>query len=149
MRISSFIIASISFTQKEIKKNTDRHRHDWSDDYCVEILSKIKTAMHPSSRILICDQVVNTTAGFPSSISSAPEPLSANYGYFTRYSHQRDITMMSIINGIERTPVEFQNIIERAGLVMSKIYDCRSPVSSLSWSVSCPSKLPMETISSI
>lgn len=136
MRISSFIIASISFTQKEIKENTDRHRHDWSDDYCVEILSKIKTAMHPSSRILICDQVVNTTAGFPNSISSAPEPLSANYGYFTRYSHQRDITMMSIINGIERTPVEFQNIIERAGLVMSKIYDCRSPVSL----VECPAR---------
>ena len=85
--------------------------------------------MHSSSRILICDQVMNTTVGYPKSISSAPEPLPANYGYFARYSHQRDITMMSIINGIERTPAEFEDIIERAGLVISKIYDCRSPVS--------------------
>ena len=37
--------------------------------------------------------------------------------------------MMSIINGIERTPAEFQNIIERSGLVMTRIYDCRSQVS--------------------
>ncbi|KAG2419142.1 hypothetical protein HFD88_002246 [Aspergillus terreus] len=103
--------------------------HDWSDDYCVQILSAIKAAMKPHSRILICDQVMNTTAGFPERIASAPEPLPANYGYFTRYSHQRDIAMMSIINGIERTPAEFQDIIERSGLVMSRIYDCRSQVS--------------------
>lgn len=37
--------------------------------------------------------------------------------------------MMSIINGIERTPAELKDIIERAGLVMRKIYDCRSQVS--------------------
>ncbi|KAJ5118256.1 hypothetical protein N7448_009971 [Penicillium atrosanguineum] len=103
--------------------------HDWSDDYCIRILSAIKEAMKPNSRILICDQVMNTTAGFTGSIPSAPEPLPANYGYFTRYSHQRDITMMSIINGIERTPAEFQDIIERSGLVMNRIYDCRSQVS--------------------
>ncbi|KAJ5892735.1 hypothetical protein N7504_009426 [Penicillium tannophilum] len=103
--------------------------HDWSDDYCIKILSAIKAAMNTSSRILICDQVMNTTAGFEERIASAPEPLPANYGYFTRYSHQRDITMMSIINGIERTPAEFQDIIERSGLVMNRIYDCRSQVS--------------------
>lgn len=37
--------------------------------------------------------------------------------------------MMSIINGIERTPLEFQALVEKAGLVMSRIYDCRSQVS--------------------
>ncbi|KAL4890073.1 S-adenosyl-L-methionine-dependent methyltransferase [Aspergillus ambiguus] len=103
--------------------------HDWSDDYCIQILSAIKGSMKSGSRILICDQVMNTTAGFTRQIASAPAPLPANYGYFTRYSHQRDITMMSIINGIERTPAEFQDIIERSGLVMSRIYDCRSQVS--------------------
>jgi hypothetical protein len=85
--------------------------------------------MKPGSRVLICDQVMNTTAGFAGRIASAPDPLPANYGYFTRYSHQRDIAMMSIINGIERTPAEFRDIIERSGLVMSRIYDCRSRVS--------------------
>ena len=37
--------------------------------------------------------------------------------------------MMTIINGIERTPAEFQDIVERAGLVINRIYDCRSQVS--------------------
>lgn len=107
---------------------TPKNRHDWSDEYCVRILKNIGTSMGPTSRLLICDQVMNTTVGF-ADIASAPEPLPANYGYFVRYSHQRDITMMSIINGIERTPGEFKDIIERAGLVMRKIYDCRSQVS--------------------
>lgn len=84
--------------------------------------------MRPNSRLLICDQVMNTTAGCDA-IPSAPAPLPANYGYFSRYSHQRDITMMNVINGIERTPEEFLDLIGKAGLVMKRIYDCRSQVS--------------------
>ena len=84
--------------------------------------------MAPTSRILICDQVMNTTLG-SAQIAPAPAPLPANYGSFARWSHQRDLTMMTIINGIERTPAEFQDIVERAGLVINRIYDCRSQVS--------------------
>ena len=103
-------------------------RHDWSDEYCVRILAAVRVSMSRTSRLLICDQVMNTTLGCEQ-IAPAPDPLPANYGYFTRWSHQRDLTMMSIINGIERTPAEFKDIIERAGLIMRKIYDCRSQVS--------------------
>ena len=105
-------------------------RHDWSDKYCVGILTAVRVSMSRTSRLLICDQVMNTTLGCEQ-IAPAPDPLPANYGYFTRWSHQRDLTMMSIINGIERTPAEFQDVIEQAGLVMRKIYDCRSQVSLL------------------
>jgi hypothetical protein len=70
---------------------------------------------------------MNTTLGCKE-IESAPKPLPANYGYFTRYSHQRDVAMMALINGIERTPEEFKDIAGRAGLVLRKIYDCRSQV---------------------
>ncbi|PWY93216.1 S-adenosyl-L-methionine-dependent methyltransferase [Aspergillus sclerotioniger CBS 115572] len=102
--------------------------HDWSDDYCVRILTNIKSAMRSHSRLLICEQVMYTTAETERE-GTAPSPLPANYGYWTRYSHQRDITMMSIINGIERTPAEFAGLIERAGLRLRKIWDCRSQVS--------------------
>ncbi|KAI1324237.1 S-adenosyl-L-methionine-dependent methyltransferase [Xylariaceae sp. FL0255] len=101
--------------------------HDWSDDYCVQILSAIKPSMGPRSRILICDQVMNTTRGCDE-LPAAPEPLPANWGYYTRYSHQRDLAMMAIINGIERKPAEFQEIVQRAGLKIKKIWDCRSQV---------------------
>lgn len=47
-------------------------------------------------------------------------------GYYTRYSHQRDLALMATLNGIERTPREFLSIIEKAGLKLFKIWDCRS-----------------------
>jgi hypothetical protein len=71
---------------------------------------------------------MNTTRGSEELIA-APAPLPANWGYYTRYSHQRDLAMMATINGIERTPAQFHNIIEKAGLKLNKIYDCRSQVS--------------------
>ncbi|RYP38827.1 hypothetical protein DL767_002431 [Monosporascus sp. MG133] len=101
--------------------------HDWSDDYCIQILKSIKASMGPRSRILICDQVMNTTAGCDE-LEPAPAPLPANYGYFTRYSHTRDLCVMSVINGIERKPTEFKDLVERAGLRLNRIYDCRSQV---------------------
>lgn len=36
---------------------------------------------------------------------------------------------MAAINGIERTPREFRTIVEKSGLKLLKIWDCRSQVS--------------------
>ena len=36
--------------------------------------------------------------------------------------------MMGIINGIERTPLQFKSIVEKAGLRLEKIWECRSVV---------------------
>lgn len=83
--------------------------------------------MTRQSRVLICDQVMNTTTG-SKELASAPWPLPANYGYWTRYAHQRDLAMMGIINGIERTPEQFRSIVERAGLRLVKVWECRSCV---------------------
>lgn len=96
--------------------------------------------MGRNSRILICDQVMNTTLGCPE-IPAAPKPLPANYGYHTRYSHQRDLAMASIINGIERTPAQFKDIIDRAGLVISKFIECRSQVSLIE--IALPEEISM------
>lgn len=73
------------------------------------------------------DQVMNTVSGCPE-LTPAPAPLLANWGYYMRYSHQRDLAMMAIINGIERKPEEFRALAERAGLRLRKIWDCRSQV---------------------
>ena len=61
-------------------------------------------------------------------IPSAPSPLLANYGVGVRFSHQRDLCMMGIINGIERTPAQLQAIVERSGLRIEKVWECRSQV---------------------
>ncbi|KAL9638637.1 MAG: hypothetical protein Q9204_001426 [Flavoplaca sp. TL-2023a] len=114
--------------------------HDWSDTYCVQILSALACAMAPHSRILICDQLMIPTtrpSSAPSSrsapqdaqlITPAPSPLPANYGTAVRFSHQRDLCMMGIINGIERTPAQLQKIVESAGLVIEKVWECRAQV---------------------
>ncbi|GBE80928.1 O-methyltransferase gedA [Sparassis crispa] len=102
--------------------------HDWEDDRCVDILASLRTALGPHSRILIADQVMNTTLGCPE-LPSAPYPLLANYGVFTRFAHERDLDMMTIINGAERTPAEFRVLAERAGLEVSRIWECRGIVS--------------------
>jgi hypothetical protein len=104
------------------------HRHNWSDDYCIQILTEIRKAMGPGSKLLIADQVMNTTLGDPE-LPSAPTPLLANYGTYIRFSHQINIAMMATINGVERTRPQFQHIIEEAGLRINRIQDARTQVS--------------------
>ncbi|KAL8861120.1 MAG: hypothetical protein Q9178_002334 [Gyalolechia marmorata] len=111
--------------------------HDWSDTYCVSILSGLASAMTSQSRILICDQLMTpTTRPSPSPspsksaqlITPAPSPLPANYGAAVRFSHQRDLCMMGIINGIERTPEQLRVVVEKAGLRVVRVWECRAQV---------------------
>ena len=104
------------------------HSHDWSDDYAIKILKGIKDSMAANSRLLIIEQVMNTTLGSPE-LQSAPAPLPANYGYHARFSHSRDITMMASINGIERTRDEFKVLLHAAGLNIKQIWNIRSQMS--------------------
>jgi hypothetical protein len=100
-------------------------RHDWSDDYCVKILVGVRDAMSEKSRILLCEQVMNSPYGCEE-LAPAPSPLPANYGYFGRFQAHRDLSLMACINGIERTPAQFKALIDRAGLKMVKIHELRS-----------------------
>lgn len=102
--------------------------HDWSDKCCIQILSNLASAMSTkTSRILICDQLMISTLPSPDPvIPSAPSPLAANYGVGVRYSHQLDLLMMGIINGIERTPDQLKAVVEKSGLRIHKVWECRS-----------------------
>ncbi|KAI1823254.1 S-adenosyl-L-methionine-dependent methyltransferase [Xylaria intraflava] len=101
--------------------------HDWSDEACITILTQIQKAMGPKSRLLIADQVMNTTLGC-NELRPAPEPLLPNYGNYVRYSHQSDLAMMTILNGIERTPEQLKRILGESGLRIHKIWECRTQV---------------------
>lgn len=99
--------------------------HDWSDEYCVQILIGICNAMSDKSRLLLCEQVMNSPYGCDE-LAPAPYPLPANYGYFSRFQAARDLSLMACINGIERTPAQFKDLIEKAGLKLVKIHELRS-----------------------
>ncbi|KAI0930161.1 hypothetical protein AcV5_006945 [Taiwanofungus camphoratus] len=98
--------------------------HDWADDECVAILSHIRQAMNSNSRILIADQVIHPTVG-SSFLKPAPFPLPANYGWAHKYSNQHDLNMLTIHNGMERTPDHFSALAKRSGLRVVKVWECR------------------------
>ncbi|KAL6304369.1 S-adenosyl-L-methionine-dependent methyltransferase [Sparassis latifolia] len=97
--------------------------HDWEDDRCVDILSALRSVLSPHSRVLVVDLVMNTTLGCPE-IPSAPFPLLANYGTSIRFAHESDLKMMSLVNGAERVPGDFLSIAQRAGLEVTRIWEC-------------------------
>lgn len=103
-------------------------RHDWPDAEAVAVLSQIAKSMGPDSRLLVADVVMNTTLG-SSEIESAPVPLLKNYGQAMSFTHMMDINIMTMVNGIERTPAELQVVAAASGLVMHKIWPCRGPLS--------------------
>lgn len=84
--------------------------------------------MRPNSRVLVVDQVMNTTLGCPE-LASAPAPLPANYGIANRLAHERDLDMLTLINGIERTPAQFRLLAVRSGLEVARIWECRGIIS--------------------
>lgn len=76
--------------------------HDWLDDVSLAILRSTVQAMAPSSRILIIDTVVPEI--------DAP-----------RHIALQDINMMSI-GGMERTRLQWEDLLGRAGLTIRKFW---------------------------
>lgn len=122
-------------------------RHNWDNERCLQILAGLTPALiNSNSRILISDQVIVTTAptvsgsathsahglhpveGFAAGISEAPYPLLRNYGYASRFKHMRDLSMMTLMNGHERTLEEWVWLAETAGLRLEKVWECRGVV---------------------
>lgn len=77
--------------------------HDWPDDKSIDILTRIKIAMGPESRLLIDEAVVPNSG-----------------------AHQQatgiDIIMLSCLGAIERTESEWHDLLSRAGFKIQGIY---------------------------
>lgn len=100
------------------------NRHDWADDECVTILRSLREAMGPESLILVADNVMQTTAGSPH-LKPAPAPLPANYGFAHTFANMHDLLMFSMFNGGERTVGGFESLAVRAGLKVTRVWECR------------------------
>lgn len=77
--------------------------HDWPDQQCVEILQQIIPALGPQSRILI-DEVVIPATGVPWQAAFM------------------DLLMMDSLGAIERTRVEWEALLDQAGLEIIESY---------------------------
>ncbi|TFK35060.1 O-methyltransferase-domain-containing protein [Crucibulum laeve] len=100
--------------------------HDWPDADCIKILSQVKSAMGPHSRVLIQEYILQHANRVPndqSEFEQAPEPLLPNYGAGRIRQYNLDIDMITMLNSEERTGGEFIRLGEAAGLKFTKVWD--------------------------
>jgi ubiquinone/menaquinone biosynthesis C-methylase UbiE len=76
--------------------------HDWNDEHCEQILHNIREAIHPQGRLLILERVVE------------PGPGSAPNKFF-------DLEMLVLLEGQERTPREYERLLQASGFRLSAI----------------------------
>ena len=75
--------------------------HDWDEDRCLTILRNCRAAMTPTSRLLIIELVLREGNG-------------PGFG-------SADMVMMTLTGGAERTAREFESLLARAGLTMTRV----------------------------
>ncbi|KAH9925246.1 S-adenosyl-L-methionine-dependent methyltransferase [Fomitopsis serialis] len=102
--------------------------HDWPDDQCTTILSRLRDALGPDSRILVADMIMHPPLG-STHLKSAPAPLPANYGNANALKGMFDMLMLSLFNSTERTPEQLSALANGAGLKVEKIWECRGALS--------------------
>jgi hypothetical protein len=81
--------------------------HDWDDASCIRILENCRRAMRPGGRVNVIELEVDEIG------QSGLAPL-------------MDINMMVMTNGRERTPRQYRELFERAGLHMTRVAPIRS-----------------------
>jgi len=100
--------------------------HDWPDADCIKILSGVKKAMAPHSRVLVQEYILQPANRVPeekSPVKQAPEPLLPNYGTGRIRQYNLDLHMMTMLNSEERRLPEFIRLGEAAGLELVKLWD--------------------------
>lgn len=91
--------------------------HDWSEAQCLTILGHIRKAMNPGARLLIVEMVLTT--------GDAPHP-----------GKMLDMVMLAQTGGEERSALEYEVLLTKAGFRLVQVIPTSSAVSIVE---SCPS----------
>ncbi|TFK96572.1 S-adenosyl-L-methionine-dependent methyltransferase [Pterulicium gracile] len=102
--------------------------HMWSDDDASLVLTNVKNAMSPHSRVLVHDYVLQhacptSDAETQGGVEASPAPLLPNYGSGSYRGYAQDVNMMTLFNGKERTITDMRNLGERCGLEVVRVWD--------------------------
>ena len=82
--------------------------HDWDDEHCVTILKGVRAAMNPGAKVAVIEFVI------PDPLVPGPATL-------------MDLNMMVMLDGMERTAIEYGALFERAGLKLTRTIPTKSP----------------------
>ncbi|KAF4615892.1 hypothetical protein D9613_011402 [Agrocybe pediades] len=100
--------------------------HDWSDQIAIDVLSNVRHAMAPHSRVLVQEHILQHPFRVPDSESvtrQAPEPLMANYGVGRIRQFYVDMQLLNVMNSEVRTLAQYNKLAEAAGLEYVKVWD--------------------------
>jgi hypothetical protein len=86
--------------------------HDWADDDALRILTACRRAMAPGARLLLIESVV------PPGDTPGEAKL-------------RDVVMLALLGGRERTRDEYEALLAKAGLRLGQVIGTRSPLQIL------------------
>lgn len=79
--------------------------HNWSDNYCREILRVVVSAMTPGYSKLLLHEIIVLEEGSP------------------QFQAQLDMTMMAFNSGMERTANQWRELLESVGLRVVRIWE--------------------------
>lgn len=86
--------------------------HDWDDDHCVLLLRNCLRALEPDGKVLTLEAIVQ------SGIDGAENTF-------------RDLQMMALNGGRERTAAEFERLFRAAGLRLTRVIPTTTPAVSI------------------
>jgi hypothetical protein len=76
--------------------------HDWDDDAALKILRRIRASATAETRLLVLDSVITSDAN-----SEKTKVL--------------DLVLLALVNGRERTPDEWRQLLDRGGWLVTSI----------------------------
>jgi hypothetical protein len=84
--------------------------HDWNDEKATRILTNVRAAMSPSSRLMVIEILL-------------PEGNDPNFGFLT------DLNLLLLFGGKERTEREYRQLLEKTGFEVERIVPTTGVVS--------------------
>ncbi|KZT58689.1 S-adenosyl-L-methionine-dependent methyltransferase [Calocera cornea HHB12733] len=101
--------------------------HDWSDKYCLQILSHLRAAATPSTKLLVMDSIMHYVCADTANVSGgmkndAPAPLLPNWGAAGAQLYIADLAMLMVHNAQERTLPDLRELLKRAGWKIVRVY---------------------------
>jgi hypothetical protein len=76
--------------------------HDWDDAAALKILERVRASVTAQTRLLVLDSVITSDAN-------------------SRSTKLLDLVMLALVNGRERTPDEWKQLLGRGGWLVTSI----------------------------
>ncbi|KAJ7656543.1 hypothetical protein B0H17DRAFT_956099, partial [Mycena rosella] len=99
---------------------------DWADKYVVKILRLLREAADKSTKLIIVDNILSyackETVIPGAELPLPPAPLLPNLGHTNVIAYYTDFTMMTVLNGHERTLLQVQGLMKESGWKLIEVY---------------------------